>query len=832
MSTYLLDSLRRSVREKKAMVVVGAGISMSATNSARCASWSGLLEAGINRCLELSLGSENWAEERRYQLLEKTSSELFLAIADDVSTKLHAPNHGEFKRWLRETVGSLSIEKADIITALKSLQLPIVTTNYDSLIATGLNLKAISWKQSNEVSRFLRGDSQAVFHVHGYWENSESIILGSKSYERIVSHSHAQATLRAIASTHSLIFVGYGEGLMDPNFRQFIEWISETLFESEHRHYRLDLRKNLPEERSLDNAEGCLVPIAYGDNYSDLPGFLNGLIVEEEKKVYVPMWQLIEEKASKMLYRSPEKAVEIYEKGLDEDPDSVELLIHCANVLSEYSLKNSNSKAKLYYEKAISIDPSSSIAYGNYALFLANNIKDFKMARQMYDEAIRLSPDNHIILNNYISFLLENEEYEEADKFCRYVLEIKPDYSPALANYAILLTLEPNLIEKAEEHYLNAIEKSPDLPYLYTNYAIFLTHRKKDLSLARDYYKKAMAVDPDNANTIAGYALFSQNELSCFGEAKSLYIEALNKEPNNLFALTNYAKLLYEVENNVEEAKKYFERAVHIAFVSNSTSSSNLFDSYANFLVKEERNYIKAEEFFKKAIIHTPGIHTNQDDLSIYLTNYAVFLQENKKDFEQAENIYERAIRIKGNEPHVLTNYGVFLMEIKSDFEKAEELFKRSLSLNPSAFYSHSAYMLLLIRRHGYNSDRTSEIERTFQNACRIGSKDKKLLANLYVNFAGFCSDYLGERSLASFYLREAIRIDENFFTLGNYARFLSNDVNTYSDAMYFYDLAIKSNPDDLKLLIDFICLLEMTGLNSQMLTDCWARLAIAIKRG
>ena len=66
----VLDSLKKVVREKKALFVVGAGVSMSATNAAKFASWSGLLESGVDRCLDLGLVSEGWAEENKKQFEE------------------------------------------------------------------------------------------------------------------------------------------------------------------------------------------------------------------------------------------------------------------------------------------------------------------------------------------------------------------------------------------------------------------------------------------------------------------------------------------------------------------------------------------------------------------------------------------------------------------------------------------------------------------------------------------------------------------------------------------------------------------------------------------
>ena len=64
---------------------------------------------------------------------------------------------GEYGRWLRETVGALRIECSDVITALKDLDVPIATTNYDSLIEQVTGLQSVSWRQGAQVEYLIRG---------------------------------------------------------------------------------------------------------------------------------------------------------------------------------------------------------------------------------------------------------------------------------------------------------------------------------------------------------------------------------------------------------------------------------------------------------------------------------------------------------------------------------------------------------------------------------------------------------------------------------------------------------------------------------------------------
>ncbi len=64
--TYdLLDDLRREISQGHVLVVVGAGVSLAATDGdprTSAASWTGLLEDGVKRCLAVKGLTNDWAE--------------------------------------------------------------------------------------------------------------------------------------------------------------------------------------------------------------------------------------------------------------------------------------------------------------------------------------------------------------------------------------------------------------------------------------------------------------------------------------------------------------------------------------------------------------------------------------------------------------------------------------------------------------------------------------------------------------------------------------------------------------------------------------------------
>lgn len=252
----MLEDLRGRIAGQRVVVFVGAGVSVGASKSP-LAGWKGFLEEGVTRC-DMMFGSSlpaGWSQRQR-DALERGDLDEWLNVAEAISRKLEAPRGGEFRRWLRETVGQLEARGREVIEAIDALGVPLVTTNYDDLLEDVTGRSALTWRQEHRVSRFIDdGQLREVLHVHGHWDDSESIVLGVRSYDHISGHQHAQSTLRTLIMTHTAVFVGYGEGLGDPNFGALRTWASSVLRGVEHRHYRLCLASEEPKLRQDHEGE-------------------------------------------------------------------------------------------------------------------------------------------------------------------------------------------------------------------------------------------------------------------------------------------------------------------------------------------------------------------------------------------------------------------------------------------------------------------------------------------------------------------------------------------------------------------------------------------------
>jgi SIR2-like protein len=276
----LTDDLRQRIAAKQLVCFVGAGVSLASAAEGpgrACASWIGLLESGVQWVQGVQPGlHESWLADRLRALASEDLDDL-LSVASQVASKLGAPSGGEHAEWLHRTVGALRVGDATLIRALGALGVPLVTTNYDHLMEQVLGREAVSWRNEAAVDRILRGDSDAILHLHGHYSEPESVVLGLWEYAGLVDNEHTQAVLRALGMAKSLLFVGFGAGLRDPNFGQFLRWSRKVSATMPYRHFRLARADEVARvRREHDPAERVMV-LPYGVAHADLPGFLGTL---------------------------------------------------------------------------------------------------------------------------------------------------------------------------------------------------------------------------------------------------------------------------------------------------------------------------------------------------------------------------------------------------------------------------------------------------------------------------------------------------------------------------------------------------------------------------
>ena len=278
MSGLLVDDLRGELARGRVIVLVGAGVSAGATGGAPAASWTGLLENGVARCEELAVRPlpAGWGDRVRAQIQSGDVEELILA-AEAVTYRLGGRDHGEYRRWLKETVGGLGASYLEVLEALRDLGGILATTNYDGLLEQVTRRPAVTWQDQARAQAVLRGGEQAVLHLHGFWQEPESVVLGVRSYEELLGAEHAQAMQQAMTAMGTLLFVGFGAGLADPNFTALRTWTARLFRGGEYRHFRLAKDDEVAALRAEHGQDERVFVLGYGPGHADLAPYLRRL---------------------------------------------------------------------------------------------------------------------------------------------------------------------------------------------------------------------------------------------------------------------------------------------------------------------------------------------------------------------------------------------------------------------------------------------------------------------------------------------------------------------------------------------------------------------------
>lgn len=97
------------------------------------------------------------------------------------------------------------------------------------------------------------------------------MVLDPVSYYQVKTSANVQDLLKAYLALNTILFIGCGTGLEDPNFSALLKWATSREENIPNHHYLLI--------REGDNLSySPLITLKYGRNYEDLVPYLNRLL--------------------------------------------------------------------------------------------------------------------------------------------------------------------------------------------------------------------------------------------------------------------------------------------------------------------------------------------------------------------------------------------------------------------------------------------------------------------------------------------------------------------------------------------------------------------------
>jgi HEAT repeat protein len=278
----LIAKLKEDIAQGRVVVIAGTGVSVAACGNQKVegyavATWVGLLQHGVQHCKDIGAADEADAELLTMQI-KSCKTNFLISAAEDISQRMKAKAQGVFLGWLKDTIGKLKVEDRAALDALAALPGVLATLNYDGLIEEATGRHPVTWLKTDAVQDVLqRVTTDAVLHLHGWFKEPESVVLGLSSYLAVKDHPHAKAVLNLFTLDRTLLFVGCGDTVLDPNFTRLIEWGTEALSKVAPRHYLLCRTSEIPDFKEKLAGASWLRPLDYGGKYEDLVPFLRGL---------------------------------------------------------------------------------------------------------------------------------------------------------------------------------------------------------------------------------------------------------------------------------------------------------------------------------------------------------------------------------------------------------------------------------------------------------------------------------------------------------------------------------------------------------------------------
>ena len=184
-------------------------------------------------------------------------------------------------------------------------------------------------------------------------------------------------------------------------------------------------------------------------------------------------------------------AVKAYDRGLDVEPENVELLNARGFALFQ---QGNSEEAVVSLQKAIDVDPKHWKSHNNLAL-ASVDLGEFEIAEAHYRESLAIEPQPAIY--NDLGFVLERQglPFEAADMY-REALALAPDSSAAHYNLASSLARSGEFAE-AEPHFRAVLAKEPSTQ-AYTGLGIVLWQQgRQDEGVAS--MRAAIKEDTNNA---------------------------------------------------------------------------------------------------------------------------------------------------------------------------------------------------------------------------------------------------------------------------------------------------------------------------------------------
>ena len=379
------------------------------------------------------------------------------------------------------------------------------------------------------------------------------------------------------------------------------------------------------------------------------------------------------------------EAIGYYQEAIAIKPDYVEVY---ANLGTLYAQQQQWQQAIKYYQQALKVDPKFTAVYQHLARCqqlqrdqsnpestpdLANLVRqgkslqqqgDTQTALERYLKAVAIEPKVEIY-REIVKLYEQQEEWAEAAKYCRLILNLTPE-----PKTSITPTAQPT-VSANTSGILRQVAPQPTADE-YVTLARNL-EESGNLEQATQAWLKAIALNPDALKAEECLAL--GNNLFRNGQQRSAincYRQAIKQQPNLTAAYLAWGELLVASAANDQAISCYLEGL-------KQQPDPELYFRLGN-LYQQQQQWSQAALCYQK----TAQLETNH--AAAYHELGEVF--SHQEEWLQAIAAYRQAIKCKPDFSWSYNNLGYALIQLER-WDEAIPVYEQAIKLNPSFPWSY-----------------------------------------------------------------------------------------------------------------------------------------------
>ena len=326
-----------------------------------------------------------------------------------------------------------------------------------------------------------------------------------------------------------------------------------------------------------------------------------------------------------MQQKMPEKAFEIYQNVLKDDPDNPYVYVSLSEYYKSVNQPDKAMESIVSALKSDQLDVETKVSVlGQYVEKLAHDSTKIVETESLFKLLVDRYPMEEQVHGYYAVFLQYQQRNAEALSELETMININPKNEQTWIRIIQVYIGDKNY-KKILTTTATAIENLPKLPvwYFYQGIAYYqLTDYKAALA---SYQKGLPLITPDQTDLKSDFYAQIADIYYKFEKKDSAFVNyeaSLATNPKNIMVMNNYAYYLSLDKSDLKKAERMSSKTVEL-----EPKNSTYLDTYA-WILYQEGNYSLAKFYIERAIDNLP----KNDDSGVVLEHYGDILWMNSKD--------------------------------------------------------------------------------------------------------------------------------------------------------------------------------------------------------